>query len=50
MKYLASPWRNWTVGGKKAGETKSSGTLTVATVNGAGHMISHLSLIHHCFD
>ena len=43
MQYLANAWRDWTVGGKKAGETKSSGLLTVATVNGAGHMISRLS-------
>ena len=50
VEYLANPWRDWTVGNKKAGETKSSGLLTVATVNGAGHMISHLSAINHCFD
>ena len=43
--YLASSWRNWTVGGKNVGETKSSGLLTVATVNGAGHMMSLFSLV-----
>ncbi|KAF9643558.1 alpha/beta-hydrolase, partial [Thelephora ganbajun] len=41
--YLANSWRDWTVGGKKVGETKSSGSLTVATVDGAGHMISRSS-------
>jgi carboxypeptidase C (cathepsin A) len=41
--YLANSWRNWTVGGKRVGETKTSGTLTVATVDGAGHMISRFS-------
>lgn len=41
--YLANPWRGWTVDGKKVGETKSSGFLTVATVNAAGHMISCIS-------
>lgn len=40
MEYLINTWRDWSVDGKKAGETKSSGLLTVATVNGAGHMIS----------
>lgn len=40
--YLEQPWRNWTAGGGVAGETKSSGLLTVATVTGAGHMMSAL--------
>lgn len=40
--YLSQQWREWVVDGKKAGETKQSGLLTVATVNGAGHMISLL--------
>lgn len=38
--YLTNSWRSWNVDGKKAGETKSSRLLTVATVEGAGHMIS----------
>ena len=42
--YLINSWRNWTVGGKKVGDTKSSGLLTVATVDGAGHMISRFHL------
>ena len=36
--YVREEWRDWTVGGRKAGETKSSGVLTFATVRGAGHM------------
>lgn len=40
--YKAEEWRDWTVNGKKAGETKSSGPLTFATVLGAGHMMSSL--------
>jgi hypothetical protein len=39
-----NPWHNWNVGGKKVGETKSSGPLTVVTVDGAGHMISRFHL------
>jgi carboxypeptidase C (cathepsin A) len=38
--YLSQAWRNWLVDGKIAGETKTSGMLTVATVKGAGHMMS----------
>lgn len=38
--YLAQPWREWIVDGGIAGETKKSGLLTVATVSGAGHMMS----------
>ncbi|KAF9779565.1 peptidase S10 serine carboxypeptidase [Thelephora terrestris] len=44
--YLANSWRNWTVEDKKAGETKSSGLLTVATVDGAGHMMSLIYVPH----
>jgi hypothetical protein len=38
--YAAQGWRDWTVSGRKAGETKSAaaGQLTFATVRGAGHM------------
>jgi carboxypeptidase C (cathepsin A) len=36
--YTAAEWRDWTVDGHKAGETKSSGLLTFATVREAGHM------------
>jgi carboxypeptidase C (cathepsin A) len=38
--YAAQGWRDWTVEGRKVGETKSAaaGRLTFATVRGAGHM------------
>lgn len=36
--YGAEEWRDWTVDGHKAGETKSAGVLTFATIRGAGHM------------
>ena len=36
--YAKQAWRDWVVDGKKAGETKSSGGLTFASVRGAGHM------------
>ncbi|OCH95860.1 peptidase S10, serine carboxypeptidase [Obba rivulosa] len=39
--YNAQNWRHWEVDGAKAGETKSSGLLTFATVRGAGHMVPH---------
>lgn len=38
--YKANAWRDWTVDGHKAGEVKTAGPLTFATVRGAGHMIS----------
>lgn len=36
--YTAAQWRDWVVNGYKAGETKSAGLLTFATIRGAGHM------------
>ncbi|KAI0347016.1 peptidase S10 serine carboxypeptidase [Trametopsis cervina] len=39
--YAAQDWRDWGVDGQKAGETKSSGVLTFATIRGAGHMVPH---------
>ncbi|KAF5320272.1 hypothetical protein D9611_011383 [Ephemerocybe angulata] len=36
-----SPKREWLVGGKVAGETRSFGGLTFATVIGAGHMVPY---------
>ncbi|KAH8105485.1 Alpha/Beta hydrolase protein [Cristinia sonorae] len=39
--YAVAEWRDWTVGGVKAGETKRSGLLTFVTVRGAGHMVPH---------
>ncbi|KAI9001448.1 peptidase S10 serine carboxypeptidase [Trametes punicea] len=39
-RYTRAEWREWTVDGHKAGETKSAGVLTFATVRGAGHMMS----------
>lgn len=38
--YAKAEWRDWTVEGKKAGETKKTALLTFATVRGAGHMMS----------
>ncbi|THH08098.1 hypothetical protein EW146_g9106 [Bondarzewia mesenterica] len=38
--YHNASWHDWTVEGAKAGETKSWGNLTFATVRGAGHMMS----------
>jgi hypothetical protein len=40
--YLSEAWRDWFLDGKKVGEIRKSGLLTVATasVNGAGHMMS----------
>ncbi|CDO74121.1 hypothetical protein BN946_scf185043.g171 [Trametes cinnabarina] len=38
--YARAEWRGWEVDGSKAGETKSAGLLTFATVRGAGHMMS----------
>ncbi|KII96001.1 hypothetical protein PLICRDRAFT_170587 [Plicaturopsis crispa FD-325 SS-3] len=39
--YAAQEWRDWfTVDDHKAGETKTSGALTFATIRGAGHMMT----------
>ena len=38
--YNAHDFRDWEVDGHKAGEVKSAGPLTFATIRGAGHMIS----------
>jgi carboxypeptidase C (cathepsin A) len=44
--YAQGTLRNWTVGNTTAGQTKSSGPLTFATVLAAGHMMSaHLVLL-----
>lgn len=40
--YGRAKWRDWSVGSKTAGETKTAGVLTFATIRGAGHMISFL--------
>ncbi|KAI0366349.1 peptidase S10 serine carboxypeptidase [Pilatotrama ljubarskyi] len=40
-RYARAEVRDWTVDGEKAGETKSAGPLTFATVRGAGHMVPH---------
>ncbi|KAH9894182.1 peptidase S10 serine carboxypeptidase [Cubamyces lactineus] len=46
--YTSEQVRDWTVDGRKAGETKSAGPLTFATVRGAGHMMSvfHFSVVY----
>ncbi|KAF9464276.1 peptidase S10 serine carboxypeptidase [Collybia nuda] len=39
--YSTESWNDWSVDGKKAGEVKSAGLLTFATIRGAGHMVPH---------
>lgn len=41
-------WREWEVAGRAAGETKTAGPLTFATVRGAGHMISVFLFVCTC--
>lgn len=41
--FSAQPLRDWSVDGKKAGETRSAKGLTFATVNGAGHLVRPFS-------
>lgn len=49
--YVKESWRSWHVDGEKAGETKNAGSLTFATVLGAGHMMSpSLLWLHHSAD
>ncbi|KAI0736660.1 peptidase S10 serine carboxypeptidase [Fomitopsis betulina] len=40
-------WREWEVAGRAAGETKTAGPLTFATVRGAGHMIGVFLFVPH---
>ena len=44
--FVAEPLRDWTVGGKAAGLTRSAGAFTFATVHGAGHMVRCTLSIH----
>jgi carboxypeptidase C (cathepsin A) len=37
--FRAQSLREWTVDGKVAGITRSSGNLTFVTIDGAGHMV-----------
>ncbi|TFK85892.1 peptidase S10 serine carboxypeptidase [Polyporus arcularius HHB13444] len=37
--YKSQTFRDWTVDGHKAGEVRTAGPLTFATVRGAGHMV-----------
>ena len=37
--FVAEPLRDWSVDGKTAGATRSSGKFTFATIFGAGHMV-----------
>ncbi|KZV59826.1 serine carboxypeptidase [Peniophora sp. CONT] len=39
--FNAAPLRNWTVGGEKAGDTRSAKGFTFATVDAAGHMVPY---------
>ncbi|TBU32201.1 peptidase S10 serine carboxypeptidase [Dichomitus squalens] len=39
--YNTHDFRDWIVDGHKAGEVKSAGPLTFATIRGAGHMVPH---------
>ncbi|TFK56200.1 hypothetical protein OE88DRAFT_1621164 [Heliocybe sulcata] len=48
--YARAEWREWQVEGTKAGETKSAGKLTFATIRGAGHMMSISRLSRWCWD
>jgi carboxypeptidase C (cathepsin A) len=40
--FTVTPLKDWTVNGHVAGETKTHGRLTFATVRGAGHMVSNV--------
>ena len=42
--YQSHAFRDWHVDGHKAGEVRTAGPLTFATVRGAGHMMSISSL------
>lgn len=43
--YNAQDWRDWVVNGKSAGETKTAGILTFASLRGAGHMGTSNSIL-----
>ncbi|EPQ59668.1 peptidase S10, serine carboxypeptidase [Gloeophyllum trabeum ATCC 11539] len=49
--YAREEWREWEVNGRKAGETKSAGRLTFATIRGAGHMMTEaLAMVQRWLD
>lgn len=37
--FVAKPLRDWKIGDRAVGVTRSSGPLTFATIHGAGHMV-----------
>jgi carboxypeptidase C (cathepsin A) len=39
--FATLPLRDWLVGGKRVGRTRSANGFTFATVDGAGHMVRH---------
>ena len=43
--FLAQPWSTWRVDGREVGDVKSTGLLSLASVWGAGHMVSKLTII-----
>jgi carboxypeptidase C (cathepsin A) len=45
--YIAEKDRNWVVGDKVAGITRSANGLTFATVDAAGHMVSGIHAMNH---
>jgi carboxypeptidase C (cathepsin A) len=38
--FVSQPLRDWKIGGRAVGMTRSYGSLTFATIAGAGHMVS----------
>ena len=44
--FAAEPLKEWKVDGKVAGKTRSSGALTFATIDGAGHMVCSRSTFY----
>ena len=42
----SQPLRDWKVGGKTVGVTRSAGPLTFVTIQGAGHMVRTPLLVY----
>ena len=43
--FSSQPLRDWFVDGKRAGQTRRSGGLTFATIDGAGHMVRNIVIV-----
>ena len=44
--FVSKPLRDWKIGDRAVGVTRSAGPLTFVTIAGAGHMVRHFFVSH----